>query len=81
MELHQTIKLMESKDYKERFKAEYYQLRIRYEKLINMVEKWDKKELSFIPSCPRDLYDLQIKAMQEYLETLETRAKIEKILL
>lgn len=34
MELKDTIKLMESKDYKERFKAEYYQTKIRWEKLV-----------------------------------------------
>lgn len=34
MELHDTIKLMESADYKDRFKAECYQARIRYEKLV-----------------------------------------------
>ena len=33
MELKDTIELMQSEDYKERFKAEYHQLRIRFEKL------------------------------------------------
>lgn len=33
MELKDTVSLMNSADYKERFKAEYYQTKIRYEKL------------------------------------------------
>lgn len=32
-ELKDTIELMNSSDYKDRFKAEYYQLKIRYTKL------------------------------------------------
>ena len=32
MELKDTIELMNSADYKERFKAEYFQTKIRYEK-------------------------------------------------
>lgn len=37
MKLKDTIKLMESDDYKDRFKAEYYQLKIRKEKLQKML--------------------------------------------
>ena len=33
MELKDTIDLMTSEDYKDRFKAEYYQTKIRYDKL------------------------------------------------
>ena len=39
MELKDTIKLMESENYKERFKAEYYQTKIRYEKLKKLNNK------------------------------------------
>ena len=34
MELNETIEMMQSADYKERFKAEYYQLKIRYAFLV-----------------------------------------------
>ena len=34
MELKDTVELMNSKDYKERFKAEYLQAKIRYDKLV-----------------------------------------------
>lgn len=62
-ELKETAVLMCSNDYKERFAAEYYQLETRYIKLMAMVEAWDKKELSFVPTCPRATYDFQLKAM------------------
>lgn len=38
MELKDTVKLMESKDYIDRFKAEYLQLKIRISKLRNHIE-------------------------------------------
>lgn len=79
MELIDTINLMQSNDYKERFSAEYYQLKIRFEKLKAMLEKWDKGELNFTPTCNRGIYNFQIKAMADYIATLETRAMIEGI--
>ena len=36
-----TIAMMVSEDYRERFKAEYLQLKIRYKKLNDMIERWD----------------------------------------
>lgn len=79
MELKDTIELMNSADYKERFIAEYLQLKIRYNKLFTMVTKWDKGELDFKPTCPRMAYHKQLLAMQEYLKVLEYRAECEKI--
>lgn len=79
MELKDTCSLMMSEDYKERFKAEYYQLKIRYAKLMKMLKYWDKDELDFTPTCPRSLYNLQMDAMKQYLGVLEARAKIEGI--
>lgn len=78
-DLKDTIDLMTSDDYKERFKAEYYQLKIRFDKLNDMLDKWDDEELDFEPICPRKLYDFQIDAMGEYLEVLEERAELEGI--
>lgn len=63
MELADTAEMMMSEDYKERFRAEYGQVAIRHQKLKAMLEKWDKGELNFTPTCPRSTYDLQIKAM------------------
>ena len=79
MELKETIDLMNSKDYKERFIAEYLQVKIRYNKLLNMLMKWDKGELDFKPSVPRMYYNKQIVSMNDYIKVLEDRAKIEKI--
>lgn len=79
MELKDTVVLMNSEDYKERFMGEYLQVKIRYDKLKAMVDKWDKGELSFAPTCPREIYDTQLEAMENYLEVLELRAKIENV--
>lgn len=79
MELKDTVKLMESTDYKDRFKAEYYQLKTRFEKLKAMLDKWDNGTLEFTPTCNRGIYNFQIKAMGEYIACLETRAVIENI--
>lgn len=79
MELRDTIDMMESEDYKERFEAEYYQIAIRYHKLKAMLDKWDRGALNFKPSCPRGIYNLQIRSMADYMATLEARAAIEGI--
>lgn len=79
MILAETVNGMVSEDYKERFIAEYQQLVIRYNGLKNMLDKWDKNELPFTPTCPRSTYNMQIKAMTEYIAVLEARAVMEKI--
>lgn len=79
MELKDTVEMMNSADYKERFKAEYHQLRIRYEKLGAMLDKWDNGKLDFTPTCPREIYNKQIEGMEIYLDTLFDRAEIEGI--
>lgn len=81
MELKDTATLMVSSDYKERFKAEYYQLKIRLEKLKCMLQKWDSGECQFTPTCPRSIYDLQVENMERYLAVLDARAVIEKVAL
>ena len=79
MILAETVNGMVSEDYKERFIAEHQQLVIRYNGLKNMLDKWDKNELPFTPTCPRSTYNMQIKAMTEYIAVLEARAVMEKI--
>lgn len=79
MELKDTVSMMESVDYKERFKAEYEQLRIRFEKLNEMLGKWDAGTLQFNPTCPRSTYNIQTRAMADYLAALEARAVMEGI--
>ena len=70
---------MNSDDYKERFKAEYNQLVIRYKGLKAMLDKWDNGTLQFKPTCPRSTYNMQIKAMIDYIAVLEARAVMEDI--
>ena len=79
MKLIDTVPLMNSEDYKDRFKAEYYQVFVRFVKLKAMIENWDKEELDFEPTCPRSTYDMQLKAMRDYIAVLEARAVMENI--
>lgn len=79
MKLADTVEGMNSADYKKRFIAEYIQLVIRYRGLANMLVKWDKGELSFSPTCPRSTYNMQIKAMTDYMAVLEARAVMEDV--
>ena len=79
MELADTAEMMMSKDYKERLRAEYCQVVIRYQKLKAMIEKWDNGELNFTPTCPRSTYNMQIKAMTDYIAVLEARAVMENV--
>lgn len=78
-ELRDTIEMMNSGDYKERFKAEYYQLVIRYQKLKSMLDKWDNNQIEFTPTCPRSTYNMQITAMTDYIAVLEARAVMEGV--
>lgn len=77
MNLENTVKQMLSDDYKERFKAEYYQLKIRYDRLRNMYENWNK--LAFVPTYPKSIYKEQLQAMNKYMVILEERARLEDI--
>ena len=81
MKLSETVEMMNSTDYKDRFKAEYNQLAIRYKGLKTMLDKWDNGTLQFEPTCPRSTYNMQIKAMADYLAVLEARAVMENIVL
>lgn len=79
MELKDTVEGMLSPDYKERFKAEYQQTLIRYEKLSDLIEKWINNELDFTPTCPIGVLCRQVELMEEYLIVLDTRADVEGI--
>ena len=79
MELLETVGLMQSADFKERFKAEYYQVKIRYERLYAMVVKYEADKLDFEPKCSLDLFKRQMTTMADYLYILEVRAAIEGI--
>ena len=79
MGLERLIELMKSEDYKDRFRAEFYQLEDRIDKLSNMLEIYKAGTLDFTPSCSYELLNSQLKAMNEYLLYLTIRAEIEGI--
>ena len=81
LELKDTVEMMNSADYKERFKAEYHQTKIRFEKLRKMLIKADADTLEFTPTCPLDLLREQMANMAKYLYCLEVRTEIEHIIL
>lgn len=92
MELKDTIEMMNSPDYKDRFKAEYHQTKIRYEKLKRFntkIEAARRTSYSCCPAkmevpkhdCPDDLLIEQQNIMGQYLHLLEVRAEIEGIIL
>ena len=79
MELERLIELMKSEDYRDRFRAEYYQLEDRIDKLANMLEKYKAGTLNFTPSCSYELLSYQLQTMNAYKRVLEERAEIEGI--
>lgn len=66
-----------SSDHKKRFFSEYWQLKIRLQRLDNILEKWG--ELDFTPGTPKPLLIEQAEAMRRYLHVLGVRAEIEEI--
>lgn len=88
-ELKETVEMMNSDDYKERFKAEYYQTKIRYEKLKAFNNKIEAATMACtnplvkMPKhdCPSEILRKQQSIMGEYLHILEVRAEIEGIVL
>ena len=79
MNLHDTIEMMNSPDYKERFKAEYYQLLLRLDALTGMLIKWDNNMLDFEPKCSKETLENQVIFMRGYMGILRLRAEIEGI--
>ena len=77
--MEMTIDLMNSEDYKDRFKGEYAQTLIRVRKLNNMLNEYDTGTLGFEPDSPIYLLRNQSAYMQAYLKTMEERAVYENI--
>ena len=81
MELQDTITLMVSDDYKDRFVAEYVQLRLRIVGIQNMLSQYVDGTLQFTPTCGYNVLNRQLQAMILYSQILETRAQEEEITL
>lgn len=95
LELKDTIAGMTSDNYKERFKAEYQQVKIRYERLKSFNTRIEAAEQTSLnhcnpvnptPAVPMPKHDCpffvlrdQQRIMGEYLHLLELRAVIEGI--
>lgn len=77
--LNKLSKLMLNSDDKEILIKEYTKLKTRYNRLQEMLNKWDEGKLDFTPTCPRELYNMQLRVMKEYLDILVIRAKFEDI--
>ena len=78
-ELKDTVELMNSKDYKERFIAEYAQTKIRYNALHSLLVKKEAGTLDFELATPVLTLKNQASFMGQYLNQLEIRAELEKI--
>ena len=79
MKLADTVIMMNSTGFKERFRAEYFQLQNRIEGLDKMLDSYRKNTLTFTPKSSIKLLDGQMRAMIVYRTHLEERAKIEEI--
>ena len=79
--LKDTVNLMVSEDYKDRFLAEYNQAVLRAYKLKRMLIKLEAGTLDFTPKCPVRLLNEQFEIMRQYIYVLEVRAEIEGITL
>jgi hypothetical protein len=74
MELKDTIDLMTSQDWKDRFLAEYLQVKIRYEKLHRLIVRREVGMIDFDTPIPLESWKEQAKHMGMYLYELEKQA-------
>ena len=79
MELTDTIELMTDADYKNRFKAEYYQLAIRCKKLNKYINDLQIGLIKDEPKTDINILRSQLSMMRNYLTILKHRAKVEHI--
>lgn len=66
-------------EWQKRFVKEYHELRGRFTKLDEMIQRYEKGQLEFEPKCSIELLKRQRSVMWEYLSILEQRARIEEI--
>lgn len=82
-DLKDTVNLMLSDDYKDRFAAEYFQTYTRYLRLKRFCNRIEAAQIKGITEpehdCPLPLLREQQRAMGEYLHILELRAEIEDV--
>lgn len=79
MTLKDTVNLMTSPDWKDRLKAEYFQTKIRYEKLHKLIVLREVGKHGFETPIPLDSWKEQAHHMGLYLFELEKQAAIHGI--
>ena len=70
MELADTVKLMGSLEWEGRLKAEYWQLKLRINKLENAVLN------DQVPHACKNIFQEQLNGMRSYMKALEKRIKL-----
>ena len=79
MELKDTIELMISADWKDRFIAEYCQTKIRYEKLNKLIALREAGKHGFDTPIPLKSWMRQASAMSSYINELAYQAALHGI--
>lgn len=79
MDLKDTVALMTSEDPKDRLRAEYYQLKIRFTKLEETLAAYDRGQMNI--DCPPELLRQQLDYMHNYAAIIEQRATYEGVTL
>ena len=79
-DLKDTINLMISDDYKDRLLAEYWQLKIRHQKLQVAIARKSQR-LDRDTKTPIDALQTQSHVMERYLNLLRLRAREEGIII
>lgn len=79
MTLNDTVELMTSADWKDRFVAEYLQTKIRYERLHRLIVKREVGMIVFTTPIPMESWKTQAHHMGLYLYELEKQAAIHGI--
>jgi len=79
MELKDTVELMTSADWKDRFIAEYLQTKIRYEKLHKLIVRREVGMHDFNTPIPLFSWVDQAEYMGKYLYELEKQAVLHGI--
>lgn len=74
-----TVRLMQSPSYRDRFIAEYIQLTIRKDALARFVEREMSSDIPAATSEGLELMKHQVSVMIEYQEILRRRAALEQI--
>lgn len=68
-------------DYQIRYINEYNELKERYQKLCQIIFKYEQDKLDFKLNCPIYLLKQQARHMKMYLEDLEIRSLYEGVTL